>query len=170
MFVLSTFEAPKALRAAVLAMRAATKDMKREINQAMRAEFNPVWKQELTQNLGGFSRADDMMLKGARLAAGNPPALVAATSRARYGRALIPQRDWHLVEFGVSESYKHRYQRRSAHGTHTVARDVNTGWPARSKRGRIADPAARAILPRIASHWIQSVIKTWILAAEKGAK
>lgn len=171
MFVLDVGDAPRSLRAAVLAMKAADKGMKKRINDAMSAEFNPVWKRELAQNLGGFSRADDMMLRGARLRRGNPPALVAATSRARYGRALIPMRDWHLAEYGVSDHYKHAYTRRSRKGrTHNVSRDVSTGWPARSQKGRIAGPAARAILPRVASFWIQSIIKTWIEAAEKGMK
>ena len=168
MIQISVMNGPRELRAAVLAMKAAKKDMRKQINDSMRGTFNPVWRQLLAQNMGGFSPADDMVLKGARIAAGNPPRLVAAASRRRYGRALIPVRDWHLVEYGMRD-HPTTYRRSSRKGgTHEVTRVIGTGWPARTTKGRILGPATRQILPRITAYWIQSVKKAYITAIEKG--
>ena len=169
MIRLSAKDGPRALRAAVLAMRYANKDIKRDVNQKMRETMNPVWRQLISQNLGGASLADDMALSGARIRAGNPPALIAGNSKRRYGRALVPTRDWHLVEYGMRPRLV-EYERRSKHGgTHKVTRTIGTGWPNRSREGRILGPATREILPRITAFFIQSVKRAYIEALEDAA-
>lgn len=166
---LSAKDGPRALRAAVLAMKAADKDLRRTINNDMRTTFNPIWQKEIAQSQGGFSPADSMVLKGARIAAGNPPILIAANSKRTWGRALIPTRHWHLVEYGMRPKPV-EYKRRSKNGgTHTVTRKIGTGWPERTKAGRILGPATRTILPRITSYWIQSVKRAYIDAVEGNA-
>lgn len=168
---ISVWEGPVELGAAAVAMKRAPAELRKRMNQQMREELNPVWKRSLAQNMGGFSRADEMMLKGARIAAGNPPALIAASSRARYGRALKPVENWPLVEFGSNNKRESSYERRSRNGgTHRVTRRTMTGWPSRQRNGRIAGPAARETLPRLASYWIQTVVKTFMDALEEGAK
>ena len=168
MFRVSVMNGPRELRAAVLAMKAAKKEMRKQINDSMRSTFNPVWKQLIAESMGGFSPADDMVLKGARIAAGNPPRLIAANSKRRYGRALVPVEHWHLVEYGIHD-HNVSYTRRSRKGgSHEVTRMIGTGWPNRTRRGRVLGPATRMILPRITSFWIQSVKKAYIDAIEKG--
>lgn len=168
--VLSVISGPRELRAAVIGMKAADKGMRKRINDSMRNTFNPIWKQSLEKNKGGFTRADDMLLKGARIKAGNPPCLVAASSRARFGRALRPAEHWPLVEFGVSRTEPTNYERRSPKGkVHNVKRRTKSGWPKRQAKGRIATPAANKLIPRIASYWIQSVARTWYEAMEGGS-
>ena len=169
MIRLSALDGPPALRAAVLAMRVADKNIKRDINTRVRDTFNPVWKQLVAQNQGGFSIADSMALKGARIRGGNPPALIGGNSSRTFGRALVPTRDWHLVEYGM-RPHPVKYSRRSKNGgTHQVTRTVGTGWPARTKNGRIFGPATTAILPRITSFFIQSVKRAYIDAGENNA-
>lgn len=168
--MISVFDSSKELRASVLAMRAASKDVRKKINDDMRATFNPVWQKAVADNVGGFSRAEAMMLKGTRIAAGNPPELYAARSRARFGRALKPIENWQLVEWGVGRNRKTTYTRRTRHGTHEVTRKTMTGWPKRTRGGRIAHPAANELKPRILSYWTQSIIRAFLDAAEKGAR
>lgn len=169
MIRLSALDGPPALRAAVLAMRVADKNIKRDINTRVRDTFNPVWKQIVAQNQGGFSITDSMVQANARIRGGNPPALIAGNSRRTFGRALIPTRDWHLVEYGMRD-HPTKYSRRSKNGgTHQVKRVIGTGWPARTKQGRILGPATTEILPRITSFFIQSVKRAYIDAWEKHA-
>lgn len=167
--MISIFDASKPLRASVLAMHVATKEMRKVINDDMRSTFNPVWQKAVSENLGGFHRADAMMLMGTRIAAGNPPELYAARSRAKVGRALKPVDQWPLVEWGVSGKRESTYTRRTRYGSHQVTRKTMTGWPKRTRGGRIAHPAANELKPRILSYWTQSIIKTFMDAAEKGA-
>lgn len=160
------------LRAAILGMKKADKQMRKTVNDGMRETFNPIWKKAVAENLGGFSKAENMMTLGTRIKAGNPPELIAASSRRRYGRGVLrPAEHWYLVEFGSNGKKVSEYQRRSANGgTHTVRRHVMTGWPGRVKKGRIASPAARELIPRITSYFIQSVIRIWADQADKAFK
>lgn len=156
-------DASPELRAAAIGMKKASKDTRKQINDGMRSTFNPIWKQSLAQTMGGYSKLDSMMLQGSRIRAGNPPELVAATSRRTFGRALKPAEHWPLVEYGASGTKISEYQRRNrtSAGTHTVRRRTMSGLPPRTRSGRIATPAAKDILPRMASYFIQSVLKTW---------
>ena len=158
-------DAPAELRATVLAMKKADKNIKKNINNAMRQEFNPIWKNELAGAV--LQPTDKMLLKGARIAAGNPPALIAASSRARFGRALKPIEHWHLAEYGDSGRKISKYERTSKTGSHTVKRHTMTGWPAPYKKGRILDPVTGRIIPRIASYWIQSTIRAYLDALDQ---
>ncbi|MDD7687538.1 MAG: hypothetical protein PT944_06465 [Actinomycetaceae bacterium] len=159
------------LRLAVLGVKRATPAMRKRINDALRSTFNPIWKQAVAENMGGFTKADTMMSLGTRIKAGNPPALIAASSTRRFGRALVPAQNWPLVEFGTAASRVSSYKRRSTTGaTHTVRRHAMTGWPKRIKNGRIATPAADEIIPRLTSYWIQSALKTIADAFEEGAR
>lgn len=158
------------LRIAVLGMKRAAKESRKKINDAMRAEFNPIWKKAVAENLGGFHAADTMMTRGTRISAGNPPALIAASSTRTFGRALKPADNWPLVEFGVGGNRQTTYTRRSKNGgSHKVTRHTMTGWPRRIRTGRIATPAAGDLIPRIRSYWIQSVIRTLADALDEGA-
>lgn len=164
---LSFLDAPKEFRAAALALRQVEQPVRKAINQDMRATMAPAWLDTLRAHQGGDKRLA-MLLSGARLAAGNPPSLVAAASTRRWGTTrLIPAEHWPGFEFGSTGSRDVTYSRTYAGGRpHQVTRNVLSGHPPRRRKGRTIGPAVGDVLPRIASYWVQSIVRTVMNAAE----
>ncbi len=163
MLSLSVGDAPAELRAAVLALKAADSTIKRDVSGRLRETMNPSWRSEVSQHLTGVSRMEARMLTpGVRIAAGNPPALVAASSRRKVGGGLTPDVNAAGFEFGASDAVREGKNRK---GT-TYKRHVMRHLPGRNRRGRVVFPAAADLLPRVAAFWTQSVIRAFMDAAE----
>lgn len=155
-------DAPAELRAAVLAMKRADNVVRRDVANRMRETMTPAWRQEVTGSAGAGMQAA-MLTAGVRIAAGNPPQLVAASSSRKIGRGLIPSRHWAGYEWGAD----HRSTRTvtSSKGTR-YRRHVMNHLPTQQAQGRVLEPAARRLLPRIASYWAQSVVRAFMDAAD----
>lgn len=158
-------DAPASLRASVLAVKAATRDIRTDINRNMRGTMNPVWRNRVTAGAHGGMEAR-MLTPGTRIAAGNPPALVAASGNRRIGRGLSANRHAAGWEFGASDGVRSQSSGRGPNKTYT--RHVMRHLPARNRKGRVVYPAAAEVLPRIASFWAQSVIRAFMDAVEEG--
>lgn len=168
MIKLSALDAPAELRAVVLALRKADKAVRTNANQRMRAAMNPVWQQAVNSRLTGAHPLERMLTAGVRVNAGNPPVLVAASSRRKAGRgALTPAGNWQMMEFGSHGTKKSPM--RSKRGK-LYSRRTTTGLPQFTKAGRVLYPAAAEILPRIASYFAQSVIRAYMDALDGGRK
>lgn len=160
-------DGPRELRAAVLAMRRADKDVRTDISQRLRSVMSPEWATLLPQFLTGIPQ-ERMLVTGARIAPGNPPQIVAAGSTRKMGRALVPSSMWPMFEYGAGGHEPRTYDRRNlvAAGRHKVTRDTRAGLPAFRKMGRVIGPAVVRFLPRVCAFWVQSVIKAFMDAAE----
>lgn len=159
------------LQAAVLALKAADRDLKSRINKATRATMGPVWKQQVEAAVASESPFVSLLLKGVSVSAGNPPSFRAATSTRKVGRkgsTLTPAKNFYLAEFGANANHVARYQRKSraSGGTHQVRRHTNTGLPEVRRKGRVIYPLVAKIAPRTVSLWVQLIIKTYAEAAE----
>lgn len=158
------------LQAVVLAMKAADRDLKRDINQATRTTMNPVWK-SLVQTNAARTLDGRVIVPGTRIAGGNPPAAVAASSRRRLSGGLVPAEWWHAVEFGANRNKVETYSRMSPKGKrHRVTRHTARQLPQRDPNGRVAYPAFAELGPRMASLWAQIVVKKYLDAAEAAGK
>lgn len=167
MMTVSVGDAPAALRASVLALKVADREIRSDISKRMRGTMSPVWKSEVTQNLTGAGRMEARMLvPGTRIAAGNPPALVAASGNRKIGRGLTANRNAAGFEFGASDATRRQRSGRGPNKTYT--RHVMRHLPARNRKGRVVYPAAAEVLPRVASFWAQSVIRAFMDAVEEG--
>lgn len=165
-------EADDTLKASVLAMKAADRDLKRAINTATRETMNPVWRSLVTANLAGARAPTSAVLdKGVRIAAGNPPVAKAAqsTRNVGHGGPLIPAKHYAALEFGAGDRNAYstytRKNRRSG-GSHKVARRAMRGLPPRNRAGWVVYPAFAEIAPRMVSLWVQIIVKKYHDAAE----
>lgn len=160
-------DAPAELRAAVLAMRRADKYIRSDVSGRLRATMGPEWREQVTQHLSGAGRMEArMLLPGTRIKAGNPPALVAASSSRRVGNGLVPNRHAAGYEFGAADSTRAMRSKKGKRYTRHVMRHL----PARNPRGRVVYPAAARFLPRVASFWVQSVVRAFMDAADGGRR
>src|SRR5690606_20908093 len=157
--VLTIGSAPAELRAVVLLFKAAPRAIRNAINRDTRAALNPVWRGLVAQRARG--RFDQLVIvRGARIKAGNPPAAVAATSKRALSGGLVPGDKWYAAEFGADRGKVETYDRRSpSGGTHTVTRHTARQLPARTKRGRVAYAALADIAPRAVSLWAHIIVR-----------
>lgn len=158
------------LTAAVLAMKAADKDLRRAINQSTREVMNPEWRKlvaehsDMTTTLGA-----QVLNKGVRVAAGNPVNLVAASSTRGIGdgKRVRPADLYHAFEFGADTNKVNDYKRRTRGGReYWVTRHVSRQLPTRRRNGRVVYQAANAFIPRAISLWLHIIVKKYAEAAE----
>lgn len=72
-----------------------------------------------------------------------------------------PKTDYHAAEFGADRNRRTTYKRRSAKGgSHSVTRRTASGLKPRNPNGYVFFPAAREMIPRLASLWVQTTVRT----------
>lgn len=155
------------LQAAVLALKAADRDLKRTINAATRDVIGPVWVDAVSSRASStLDRA--VVVKGTRLKPGNPPTAVAASSTKRLRGGLLPGDQWAAVEFGSTQDRVKSYRRRNrvGGGSHQVRRHTTRQLPARVPSGRVALPAFAEVAPRAVSLWVQTIVREYSNAVE----
>lgn len=153
------------LRGAVLALKAVDKPIRKEIAQQTREEMNPEWREAVATHAAG-SRFDNATFgKGARVAAGNPARLVAASSKRalrKGSNGFVPDVMGRALEFAEPDrSKKSQYVRKykGAGSVHEVARRTLTGYPAARRGGRVVYPAVAEVMPRFVSLWVQIIVR-----------
>jgi hypothetical protein len=154
------------LRGAVLALKAVDKPIRKEIAKETRETMNPAWRDAVATHAAG-SRFDNVALgKGARVAAGNPARLVAASSKRALRKGengFVPNVMGRALEFpgNVQPSKKSTYVRRYKGGgeAHDVKRRTMTGYPAPKQGGRVVYPAVADVMPRFVSLWVQIIVR-----------
>ncbi len=159
------------LRAAAIALKRVDRSIRQDINAAMRQQGNDIWRDEVTGRTR-TSMDEAMLTKGARIAAGNPPVAVAASSKRPIGssRRLIPDQAWPAWEFGSDnrEAFT-RYRRKSKNGgSHEVERRTMRGLPPRYRKGRVLYPAVEESAPRLASLMVKLVVSKVMDAIDGG--
>jgi hypothetical protein len=154
------------LQAVVLAMKAADRDLRSDINKAIRQTMGPPWKSLV--ELHATSTLDARVLaKGAKITAGNPPVLVAASSTRPLKGGLVPAQLWSVAEFGGYGIKRTTYQTHSRRGrAYQVTRHTQHQLPQLAKTGRVLYPAIADFMPRAAALLTQLVVKKYLDAAE----
>lgn len=150
-------------------MKTARREVRNDIARAVRETMNPVWR-GLVADRAKLRVEQRTLNTGVRVAAGNPPALIAAGSRRRLPGGLVPAEEWHALEFGAGNPQEFTsYRRRSRNGgTHTVRRRTKAQFLPRNPKGYVVYPAVKEIAPRLASLFVHIVVKKFADAVEKG--
>lgn len=159
------------LRAAAIALKRVDRSLRSDINAAMRQQGNAIWRGEVEgRRVNALDGA--ILTKGARVAAGNPPVAIAASSKRPIGRSrrLVPDESWQAWEFGTDgRDFTKEYDRRSPNGTvHTVRRRTARQMPARAPKGRVLYPAVRDSAPRLAALFVKLVVSKVMDAIDGG--
>lgn len=154
------------LKAVVLAVKAANRDLRTRINKATTATIGPVWVSEVqSRALTSLDRA--ALAKGARVKAGNPPTAVAASSTRKLRGGLLPADQWAPVEFGATQGKVTTYDRVSVKGhRHKVTRHTTHQLPGIKRSGRVVFPAFAEVAPRTVALWVQLVVRVYADAVE----
>ena len=144
-------------RAAALALKLIPRDLRNDINRETRRVLNPVWREAV--NAEAVTKVDKAVLaKGARVAPGNPTQLLAATSKRPLSGGLVPndRDEAAALEFGSPDRNSTTTYKRKGHD---VTRRTERQLPWRQANGRVVYAAFAKIAPRIASLWIQTIVR-----------
>ena len=131
-----------AVRGAALAVRAADRQLRRDIGRAAQQVARPVWRRELAARVR--TRQDAAVIGAGQVTRGNPPALVAAQSRRALSGGLVPADDWAYVEFGSNRDHGRRGQ-----------------LPRNRTGGRVVFPSLPYVVPRLVSAWVGVVYRAY---------
>jgi hypothetical protein len=150
------------LQGLVARLREVPRETQAQIRRATKAVAQPIWQQATLEHVS--TRLEQRVLaKTARAAVSNQNVtLQAAGSVKRLSGGLVPAVNYHAVEFGVPNRDEVRpYEARSKHGrSFTVKRRTRRQLRDRNRQGYVAYPAAADVIPRLASLWVQTAVRT----------
>jgi hypothetical protein len=145
------------LKDIVLAINRSETDVQRAIRTFTKARITTPWLQEI------HSRASTklerrVIASTSTVAVSNQNIRIASATKGRTLRGgLNPKTDYAAIEFGASREKQTTYRRKGAQVTRHTARQLR----GRNSKGYVFYPAATEMIPRLASLWVQTVVKTY---------
>lgn len=146
-------------------MKAADKGLRQAINKATVEQGKPIWANAV--NFRAVGNQDKQVLAvGATVRGGNPPHLLAATSRRHLSGGLVPAATWQPFEFGALNQEKVKnYTTRSRSGrSYNVTRHTSRQLPPRTPTGRVIYPAIAQAVPAIIRVWCDVIREAYVAA------
>lgn len=132
-----------------------------EITRRVQRTMSPVWRGLISRKAGRWNRDQAVLARNARIEGIAPPVARAADSTRAMRGGFVPAEQWHAVEFGANREKVTTYMRRGPNGDlHRVTRHTSRQMPPRIRKGRIVYPAFAELVPRLASMWVQTIMRT----------
>lgn len=156
------------LQAVLLGIRAFDREARRNLRRETKAIAQTAWQKALAEH--SETRLEALVLsKTGRVAVSDQNVTLQS---ARVGRSLAgglkPSESWHAVEFGGDQNATETYEARSKTGkTFSVTRHTRRQLRPRKKAGYVVYPALAEMIPRIASLWVQTFVRTFYEALEQ---
>lgn len=158
-------EGSRVLQAAILSLRTAPTDVRKQVRQVSKAKLEPEFTKQMAERAAESNQprlSSAVLVRGARIQVSdqNVRMRTAASTRALKG-GLMPNALGRGVEFGSHDARKTTYNRRSRKGRmHSVTRNTTAQWPRRRQRGWAFYPTVNNLVPRFAALWAQTAIRT----------
>lgn len=171
MLRISVFDS-KELQATILGIRAANKTVRAEIRRFTQAEVSPDWKTALAEHaettLEHRVLADTSRVK---VSDQNVTLSAATVGRPLSGKGSAKPADIaRAVEFGANRNGTTTYSRRTRKGKTATVHNRHTRhqFRAQNRQGYVVYPSAAQMIPRYASLWVQTCIRTIMDAVDGG--
>jgi hypothetical protein len=150
------------LQAAVLGIRRAEKEIQKQIRTQTREKLLPEWQQAVRER--AETRLEQRVLVDtARVKMSNQNVrLSSATVGRKLSGGLDPKTQAAAAEFGADRAVKGTYTARSRKGkSFKVTRHTRAQLRGPRRGGYAVYPAAKAMIPRFAALWVQTVVRTF---------
>lgn len=149
------------LQAAILGLKRADRAIVREVGKHTRRIVVPEWRKAVAEE--AQTRLEHRVLVDtarAKVSSQNV-VLTSATVGRKLRGGFDPKTMTAAAEFG-GQPNRVTYDRRSPKGTrHQVTRNTHAQLGRFNRKGRVVYPAARRMIPRIASLWVQTIVRTF---------
>lgn len=156
------------LRATILAVRALDKTLQKTIRQHTKQVAAQAWMEAL-RSRAQTKLEHRALVDTAVVAVSNQNVRIRSASKGRpLSGGFSPKLHGHAAEFGADQTTPTTYQRKSRTGgsAHQVTRRATTGLRPRNREGYVFWPTAREMVPRLASLWVQTTVRTIATALE----
>jgi hypothetical protein len=162
----------KEIQAIVLALRSANKELQAEVRKYTNAEMLPEWSKGLAERATTHLE-HRVLVDTARMKVSNQNVTLSAAGvgRSLSGKGSAKPADLaKAVEFGADRSATTTYQRRTRKGKTVTVRNRHTRAQFRpvNRKGYVVYPTAAELIPRFASLWVQTVMRTVLDAVDEG--
>lgn len=158
--------ASKELQAVAGALQALDRETKKQIRNQTKEIAAPEWQEAVRANI--TNKLEGRVLeRTARVRVSDQNVSLSSASVGRTLRGgLRPTVDYAVVEFGADDK-RVTYESTSRRGTKfKVTRNTRAQLRKRNRKGYVVYPAAARMIPRIASLWVQTVMRTTYEALE----
>lgn len=158
----------KELQGVILAMKGFERELAKQIRQVTKSVVLPEWQKAVAAK--AKTQLESRVLSvTARVAVSDQNVTLKS---AQVGRALSgglkPSENYSAAEFGANREAKTTYTARSRKGkSFSVTRRTQAQLMPRRKAGYVVYPAIAEIVPRIASLWVQTTVRTFYELIEK---
>lgn len=161
---ISVFDSAE-LQATLLALKGFDKELKKEIRQRTKAIGLPEWKAALAQNSMTLQE-NRVLVDTARMTVSDQNVTLQSGALAKKlsGGAKASEVSHH-VEFGADRNFSRGVQ--SSTGK-TYKRHTRRQFRNRNLKGYVVYPAAAGFIPRMASLWVQTTVRTFMETMEGG--
>ncbi len=159
------------IQAAVLAVRAANKELQAEIRKYTKAEITPDWQEVM---LGHAETRQEVvgLAETARVAVSNQNVRIStATVNASFAGGLDVKTSGTAIEFGAKQDKTSTFTQRSRKGReYTRTSHTHRQFRPFNKTGYVFYPSIASVIPRYASLWVQTCMRTIGDALDKAGK
>lgn len=159
----------KELQGVIVAMNGMEKELSKQIRRATKTVIQPVWKQAVAENAN--TRLESRVLaQTARVAVSNQNVTLSSASIGRtFAGGSKPHQLMHSAEFGADRTHTATYRATSRKGkSYTVnKRHTRAQFRPAKRKGYVVYPALADTIPRIASLWVQTTVRTFYELIEK---
>lgn len=154
------------LQALILSVRQANKEVQAQIRRHTKPMVQAEWRKALAEQ-SLTKVANIVLVNTARVTVSNQNVTLKSGGLAKKlsggAKAFEISKQY---EFGASP-HKITYQGRRGNKTFPVRRMVTNQLPRENRKGYVVYPAAASIIPRIASLWVQTAVRTFAEALER---
>lgn len=149
------------LQALIVRLKGTDRETRKQIRQATKLAAGPIWTSALAEQLSTRVEATVLAKTGRVKVSDQNITLTAASIGRPLSGGLQPKRDYHVIEFGAERDELVTYEARSRKGrTFAVKRHTRRQLRPRKRTGYVVYPAAADAIPRLASLWVQTAMRT----------
>lgn len=154
------------LMATILAIKSLDKTVRKINRQQTKRIAAPEWQKALAQNSMTLLE-NRVLVNTAVVTVSDQNVRIQSASKGRpLSGGLNPKTDYHAIEFGADQTRRTTYDRTRKGNRHRVTRHATNGLRPRNPRGYVFFPTARSFIPRMASLWVQTTVRTIANALE----
>ncbi|MET4053586.1 hypothetical protein ABID81_002964 [Frigoribacterium sp. PvP054] len=155
------------LQATVLSLRQASKEMQSNVRKYTREQLLPEWQKGLAERAETRLEHRVLVDTGRVKMSNQNVRLSSATVGRKLRGGLNPKTQAYAVEFGGDRSEYRGYESRRGGTNFTVRRRTQAQLRPRRRNGYVVYPTAKALVPRFASLWVQTVVRSFYDAIER---
>lgn len=146
----------KELQDVAIALQGMDRNLKRYIRAQTKAKMTTPWL-EAIQSRASTSLERRVIASTATVATSDQNIRIQSAAKGRrLPGGLNPKTEYPAVEFGADRQKKNTYTRQGTRVTRHTARQMKP----RNRKGYVFYPAAREMIPRLASLWVQTIVRT----------